>query len=288
MFFTRLSEVDATYKSLIMITLEQFQEKCKHDSKEEIMEKNRKFSWIRKVLIGLAISIMIAAGAFFWYVNDYYQATVEAVEALQSDESITVTETDDTITFTPNGKDPEEGVIFYPGGKVEAEAYAPLLRSLAEADLLVVIAKMPFHLAVFDADAAEAIMEQEVSVQDWYLAGHSLGGVMASSFAADQSDEVAGLIFLASYPSGDLTDAPFPVLSIYGSEDEVLNRESYAEAQGKLPDDYTEIVLDGGNHGQFGDYGPQEGDGTASFSADQQQQQTIEAITAFIGNNRQQ
>ena len=119
-----------------MITLEQFQEKRKHDSKEEIMEKNRKFSWIRKVLIGLAISIMIAAGVFFWYVNDYYQATVEAVEALQSDESITVTETDDTITFTPNGKDPEEGVFFYPGGKVEAEAYAPLLRSLAEADLL--------------------------------------------------------------------------------------------------------------------------------------------------------
>ncbi|HAZ59045.1 MAG TPA: alpha/beta hydrolase [Trichococcus sp.] len=252
------------------------------------MGKNRKFSWIRKVLIGLAISIMIAAGAFFWYVNDYYQATVEAVEALQSDESITVTETDDTITFTPNGKDPEEGVIFYPGGKVEAEAYAPLLRSLAEADLLVVIAKMPFHLAVFDADAAEAIMEQEVSVQDWYLAGHSLGGVMASSFAADQTDRVDGLIFLASYPSGDLTDVPFPVLSIYGSEDEVLNRESYDEAQAKLPDDYTEIVLDGGNHGQFGDYGPQEGDGTASFSADQQQQQTVEAITAFIGNSHQQ
>jgi pimeloyl-ACP methyl ester carboxylesterase len=195
------------------------------------MEKNRKFSWIRKVLIGLAISIMIAAGAFFWYVNDYYQATVEAVEALQSDESITVTETDDTITFTPNGKDPEEGVIFYPGGKVEAEAYAPLLRSLAEADLLVVIAKMPFHLAVFDADAAEAIMEQEVSVQDWYLAGHSLGGVMASSFAADQTDRVDGLIFLASYPSNDLTDAPFSALSIYGSEDEVLSRESYDEAQ---------------------------------------------------------
>nr|WP_319214604.1 alpha/beta hydrolase [uncultured Trichococcus sp.] len=252
------------------------------------MEKNRKSSWIRKVLIGLAIIIVIATGAFFWYVNDYYQATAEAVEALQSDGSVTITETDDAITFTPNGEDPEEGVIFYPGGKVEAEAYAPLLRSLAEADFLVVIAKMPFHLAVFDANAAEAIMAQENEVEEWYLAGHSLGGVMASSFAADQSDEVAGLIFLASYPSGDLNDAPFPVLSIYGSEDEVLNRESYDEAQGKLPDDYTEIVLDGGNHGQFGDYGPQEGDGTAAISAVQQQQQTVEAITAFIGNSHQQ
>lgn len=252
------------------------------------MEIKRKASWIRNWLIGLAVVIVIAAGSFFWYVSDYYKATAAAIKALQSDGSVTITETDDAITFAPNGEDPEEGVIFYPGGKVETEAYAPLLRRLAEADLLVVIVKMPFHLAVFDADAAEAIMAQENGVEDWYLAGHSLGGVMASSFAADQSDEVAGLIFLASYPSGDLTDAPFPVLSIYGLEDEVLNRESYAEAQGKLADDYTEIVLDGGNHGQFGDYGPQEGDGTASFSADQQQQQTIEAITAFIGNNRQQ
>ncbi|HRM20415.1 MAG TPA: alpha/beta hydrolase, partial [Trichococcus flocculiformis] len=82
----------------------------------------------------------------------------------------------------------------------------------------------------------------EVSVQDWYLAGHSLGGVMASSFAADQTDRVDGLILLASYPSNDLTDAPFSALSIYGSEDEVLSRESYDEAQEKLPDDYTEIV----------------------------------------------
>lgn len=252
------------------------------------MEKNRKSSWIRKVLIGLAILTVIAAGAFFWYVNDYYQATADAVEALQSDGSVTITETDDAITFVPNGENPEEGIIFYPGGKVEAEAYAPLLRSLAEADLLVIVAKMPFHLAVFDADAAEAIMAQEESVQDWYLAGHSLGGVMASSFAAEQSDEVAGLIFLAAYPSGDLTAAPFPVLSIYGSEDEVLSRESYEEAQEKLPGDYTEIELVGGNHAQFGDYGTQEGDGTASITAEQQQQQAVEAITAFIGNNRQQ
>ena len=250
------------------------------------MEKNKKSSWLRKLLLGLAVVFVIAAGAFFWYVTDYYQATTDAVEALQSDESVTITETDDAITFAPNGEDPEEGIIFYPGGKVEAEAYAPLLRSLAEADLLVVIAKMPFHLAVFDADAAEAIMAQENEVEDWYLAGHSLGGVMASSFAADQSAEVAGLIFLASYPSGNLTDAPFPVLSIYGSEDEVLNRESYDEAQGKLPDDYTEIVLAGGNHGQFGDYGPQSGDGTATISTVQQQKQTVEAITAFIENNR--
>ncbi|SFE53930.1 alpha/beta hydrolase [Trichococcus pasteurii] len=252
------------------------------------MVNNRKSSWLRKWLIGLAVLTVIAAGAFFWYVNDYYQATTDAVEALQSDESVTITETDDAITFAPNGEDPEEGVIFYPGGKVEAEAYAPLLRRLAEADLLVVIVKMPFHLAVFDADAAEAIMAQENGVEDWYLAGHSLGGVMASSFAADQSDEVAGLIFLASYPSGDLIDVPFPVLSIYGSEDEVLNRESYDEAQGKLPDDYTEIVLAGGNHGQFGDYGSQSGDGTATISTVQQQKQTVEAITAFIENSHQQ
>lgn len=252
------------------------------------MKKNRKSSWLRKLLIGVALLMVIAAGAFFWYVNDYYCATATAIEALQSDGVVTVTETDDAITFAPAGEEPEEGIIFYPGGKVEAEAYAPLLRSLAEADLFVVIAKMPFHLAVFDADAAETIMAQETEVEDWYLAGHSLGGVMASGFAADQADEVAGLIFLASYPSGDLTAAPFPVLSVYGSEDEVLNRESYDEAQGKLPAAYTEIVLAGGNHGQFGAYGPQAGDGTATITAEQQQLLTVEAITTFVEDNRQQ
>ena len=252
------------------------------------MKKNRKFNWTRNVLIGVALLIVIAAGAFFWYVNDYYKATVTAIEALESDGEVTVTEMDDAIIFAPTGEEPETGIIFYPGGKVEAEAYAPLLRRLAEADLFVVVAKMPFHLAVFDANAAEAIMAQESEVEEWYLAGHSLGGVMASSFAADQADEVAGLIFLASYPSGDLTAAPFPVLSVYGSEDEVLNRESYDEAQTKLPAAYTEIVLEGGNHGQFGDYGPQAGDGTATITADQQQQETAEAITTFIENNRQQ
>jgi dienelactone hydrolase len=250
------------------------------------MENNRKSSWLQKWMIGLAVLTVIAAGMFFWYVNDYYQATADAYMVLQSDGSVTITETDDAITFAPNGENPEEGVIFYPGGKVEAEAYAPLLRSLAEADLLVVIPKMPFHLAVFDADAAEVIMAQDNEVEDWYLAGHSLGGVMASSFAADQADEVVGLIFLAAYPSSDLSDAPFPILSIYGSKDGVLNLESYEEAQEKLPDDYTEIVLDGGNHAQFGDYGLQAGDGTATISTEQQQQQTVEAITAFIENNR--
>ena len=98
------------------------------------MEIKRKASWIRNWLIGLAVVIVIAAGSFFWYVSDYYKATAAAIKALQSDGSVTITETDDAITFAPNGEDPEEGVIFYPGGKVETEAYAPLLRRLAEAD----------------------------------------------------------------------------------------------------------------------------------------------------------
>ena len=94
------------------------------------MEKNRKSSWIRIVLIGLAIVIVMAAGAFFWYANDYYQATADAVEALQSDGSVTITETDDAITFAPNGEVPEEGVIFYPGGKVESGSLCPFAAQL--------------------------------------------------------------------------------------------------------------------------------------------------------------
>ena len=48
--------------------------------------------------------------------------------------------------------------------------------------------------------------------------------------------------------------------------------------------DYTENVveIEGGNHAQFGNYGPQKGDLPAAISAAEQQAQAVEAISDFI------
>ena len=118
----------------------------------------------------------------------------------------------------------------------------------------------------------------------WYLCGHSLGGVAASMLAAvDKSYDWDGLIFLASYPQ---VKVEIPALSIYGTEDKVLAAGDYskAETKGYWPEDFTERVIQGGNHAQFGSYGAQKGDGQASITAIEQQMQTSEEIIRWIEN----
>ena len=80
---------------------------------------------------------------------------------------------------------------------------------------------------------------------------------MAANYAAAHSEDYDGLILLAAYSTKDLTQTPLRVLSVYGSEDGVMNRETYGKNWANLPSNTTEIILDGGCHAQFGSYGPQ-------------------------------
>ena len=47
------------------------------------------------------------------------------------------------------------------------------------------------------------------------------------------------------------------------------------------------MEIEGGNHAQFGNYGPQKGDLPATISAQDQQAQTVEAIANFLEKQRQ-
>lgn len=126
---------------------------------------------------------------------------------------------------------------------------------------------------------ADGIREQFPDLEHWYIAGHSLGGAMAANYTATHSEDYDGLILLAAYSTKDLTQTSLRVLSIYGSEDGVLNRESYEKNWANLPADTTEVILGGGCHAQFGGYGPQDGDGTPT--GEEQIRRTAEAIAAF-------
>ena len=106
---------------------------------------------------------------------------------------------------------------------------------------------------------------------------------MAASHAAAHAKDFDGLILLAAYSTKNLTGTPLRVLSVYGSEDGVMNRESYEKNRANLPADTTEVVLDGGCHAQFGSYGSQDGDGVPTISGEEQVRQTAEVIAAFIG-----
>ena len=156
------------------------------------------------------------------------------------------------------------------------------MAELARMGVLCVLVEMPFNLAVFDINAADGIQEQYPHIEDWYIGGHSLGGSMAASYLADHVDEYEGLILLGSYSTADLSDTDLDVLSIYGSEDKVLNREKYDENKSNLPDDFSEVVIEGGCHAYFGMYGAQDGDGTPTISNHEQIRLTVESIIKVL------
>ena len=239
--------------------------------------KKRALIWIVAVVVVLAV----VAAACAVYLNDYYRADVEAIAAFAPADGVaTQTLDNDTIVYVP--KDARAGLIFYPGGKVEYTAYTPLMEACAAEGILCVLVEMPFNLAVLDMDAAEGLPELYPEIEDWYIGGHSLGGSMAASYLADHWEEYRGLILLGSYSTADLSDSALEVLSVYGSEDMVLNREKYAANEQNLPADFVEVVIDGGCHAYFGVYGPQDGDGVPTVTNEEQIEITVTAIIDFL------
>lgn len=243
------------------------------------MRKERKV--LKKWLLVVASIIVLLGVICVMYVQDYYRADEEAIRTFcQGDVQVKVEMLEnDYLVFSP--KEPKAGLIFYPGGKVEYTAYSPLMWELAKNGVLCVLVEMPCNLAVLDMGAAEGIPERFPEIGDWYMAGHSLGGSMAASYIADR-EEYAGLALLGSYSTATLTDSGLEVLSLYGSEDEVMNAEKYAEYKGNLPRDTVEIVLEGGCHAGFGMYGAQEGDGNPTITAEEQIVETAALILEML------
>ena len=197
------------------------------------------------IIVPLAAVFLLTAGVFI-YIGNYYHAAEDAmalVDTPTADIHLTVDE-EGRMIFEP-ATEAETGIIFYPGGKVQAESYAPLLNTLAEEGILTVLVPMPANLAVLDVDAADGITARYGSVEDWYMAGHSLGGSMAASYLADHAEDYDGLILLGAYSTADLSATDLAVLSVFGSEDTVMNRRKYDENKPNLPSDFTDLLVGG-------------------------------------------
>lgn len=253
--------------------------------KPDEQKTTKRPSVAKRVALVVVIMLAVLVGASAWYVNDYYHADSEALAIVadengSSDGVVVRHLSDKAIAFVPDA--PAAGLIFYPGAKVQPEAYAPLMQRYAEAGVLCILVKPLFNLALFDSNAAQGLQEQFPDIDTWLVAGHSMGGLAASEFTARNKDSVSGVVFLASYPLADLSDFAGRSLSITGSNDGVVNRTSMKDSFDKLAKQTRQLVIEGGNHANFGNYGDQSGDGEAAIPRDEQQQQTVAATLELL------
>ena len=286
LLFLPFTDIETVIYSLVLMTLTtpivDYMVTAPKKSSIKLNVSKKKNKWIPIFITGLVLIIILGAVAI--YLNDIYEADDEAIKAYNAEfiENVEVKELKSGVTaYVPSGEI-KAGLVFYPGGLVEHTAYEPLLNACAEQGIVCILVKMPQNLAIFGINKGVDLPDYFPEVEKWYIGGHSLGGSMAAICASDNEDVFDGVVLLAAYSTVDISD--LKVLSIYGSEDGVLNKNKYNNNKSNLPEDYTEQVINGGNHAYFGMYGQQDGDGTAAISNAEQINQSSQTIVDFILN----
>lgn len=231
-------------------------------------QPNKKKKVLIITLITIVILILIMIIGFNIYVSDYYRSEV----SLSDFDNYDVI---DNFTILKTDIPTDTAMIFYPGALVEHTAYLPILDNLRENGIMCVLVEMPYHMAIFGVKSAEPLFDMYPEITNWYMSGHSMGGGMASSYSYDVKDKIQGLILMGAYVYGDYP--PEKSLTIYGTFNSNLEEKI----------NYTEniVIIEGGNHAWFGNYGVQEGDPPATITHQEQQDITVNAILEFIGKS---
>ena len=231
----------------------------------------------------LPLALILVLGGFVTWASTPATPMPEALAALQSDGEVQVG-MESWLVFRPIADNPTVGLVLYPGGRIDPRAYASAAHALAREGYLVVIVRMPLNLAVFAPDRAADVMAAFPEIDCWAVGGHSLGGAMAARFAYQNSGAVQGLVLWAAYPAStdDLSGRTLAVASIYGTHDGLATGDKIAAARPLLPGNTHWVAIEGGNHAQFGWYGPQSGDGNATVSREEQQKQIVAATLALL------
>lgn len=235
----------------------------------------------RAVLIVVVLLVIIATSFSVW-ATATNPIMPEAERALQSDDVVKVV-IDGFIAFEPQTSAPSVGYVLYPGGRVQAEAYAPLARAIAEQGYLVAIVYAPLNLAFFSLDAASDVVARYPSVTRWAVGGHSLGGVAAAIYA-ENNPNVAGLVLMASYPANNALAQRdnLQTLSLYATQDGLASVDAVLSSRQSLPKNTRFVAIEGGNHAQFGWYGAQYGDKPASITHAEQTAQIARETLALL------
>lgn len=209
-----------------------------------------------------------------------YKPDFNVEEYISQQTEVKITGKKEIYQIEPVNKNPDTAFIFYPGGKVDYEAYLPLLVEFSKQGILCIMPHMTHNLAIYGIFSADDFIKapEFKDIKNWYVGGHSLGGAMAATYVKKHPAKIKGLILLAAYSTANLSKNDLKVISIYGSNDCVLKMDNYQKYKTNLPANYQELILEGGNHSNFGCYGFQKGDGIATLDSKKQKELAAEFV----------
>ncbi len=241
----------------------------------------KKVIWI---FVGLLAIIIIALLGFVAYTQLATASPDRVAQAALLSSSDVQVESGEWLLFQPADGQPTTGLVFYPGGLVDPRAYAPFAQDIAAQGYLVAIPSMPLNLAVLGIGEAKQVIDAYPEIQQWAVGGHSLGGAMAAQFIKDNPEAADGLVLWGAYPAGDadISSRVLQAVSIYGSNDGLSSPEEIEASKKLLPPGTVYVALEGGNHAQFGYYGPQPGDNDPALSQQEQQDRVVEATVNLL------
>lgn len=228
-------------------------------------------AWVVTVVVVLAVVFLV-------YANIVMQGTRSAALQVWRDDRVAVRDVGDSVVMTPTGSDDGRGIVFIPGAKVDPYAYMATFRQVVASGTTVVITKPTLNLAFFDTRPLSTFEAHAPSVRTWAVGGHSLGGVRACQLAQDAD----GLLLLGSYCANDVARSYIDVLSVSGSRDGLSTPDKVAAARHLLPTTATSVEIEGANHADFGAYGDQPGDRTATISRADARAQISAAIEDWV------
>jgi len=241
---------------------------------------------VKKLLIaigvGIALSTLLGCGFVSWAMDTYKAEPIAQVSAL-NDPDVVISEGDGFLIVRPSAGPSAIGLLFYPGLRIEPKAYLSKLAALSsKAGVNIIIGRPRLNIAAFSIGQADEMRKQLTGIRQWYVAGHSLGGAVACYYASNHLDDLQGVILLGTYCGSDISKSRLRVLTIVAGSDRIIPPATIEQHTGELPADAQMVRIPGMAHSQFGNYGPQSGDGQPSIDDSQAREAILEAARAFL------
>jgi len=239
-------------------------------------------------IIGVVLVVGMYAYLSITTARNNAAPAAEALAAMESDAQVTV-EYGDYLTLTPAAAGPKTGIVFYPGAYCDIRGYTPIWKEIAAQGYLVVIAKMPFDFAIFSPNAADGVRAAHPEIEEWIIAGHSMGGAMAGVYADNNRDNLAGVIVFDSYPPGSnsLADVDFPILLFERARLDGSRSQKFIDNANLYPASAELILIPGAQHMYYGSFdgGAYKEEWESGIERDAMQRIVINGITAWLAAN---